>query len=127
MSWVTDKSVIDLIMVSLNYTSVALDEKTESEPFAPHKHFYYNLKKDGSEGLGLTSNAVAFMHNVSIECFYINDSVNTRDVNADNFDSVMVALIELGGFHGEVSNTFEDIDENHSKGTFKFIYGFETC
>ncbi len=127
MSWVTDKSVIDLIMVSLNYTSVAVDEGNEAEPHAPHKHFYYNLKKIGADGLGLTSNAVAFTHNVSIECFYINDQTTTRDMNADSFDTVMASLIELGGFHGEVENSFEDIDEDHSKGRFVFSYGFETC
>ena len=127
MSWVTDRVKIDTILTGLTYTQVAVSEQTEDEPFAPHKSFYYNLKKTGTDGLGLTSNAAAFCHKVMLEVFYINKTTVTRDTNADNFDSVMSGIIALPEFHGEISSDFEDIDEDHSKGTFNFLFGFESC
>jgi len=127
MSWVDDRLNILVVLNNLNYVSVGIDEQTEEEPFAPHKHFYYNLKKNGSEGLSLTSNSASFTHKIMLEVFYINNQDHTRDMNADSFDSVMTGIIALAQFHGEVDNSFEDIDEDHSKGTFNFLFGFETC
>lgn len=127
MSWTTDKATIDAVLLGLNYTSVAVSEQTEGQPFATHQHFYYNLKKNGADGLGLTNNAIAFMHKISVECFYVNNEDHDRDENAISFDSVMTGIVALAGFHGGVENSFEDIDEDHSKGVFSFVYGFENC
>jgi len=127
MSWVSDKAVIAAVLENLGYDEIAIDENTEDQPFAPHQNLTYKLKVTGAEGLGLTSNSAAYTNKVLLECYYINDDTDTRDANYDSFRSVFEGVIALAGFHGEINNDFEDIDELHCKGIIEFFYGLETC
>ncbi len=127
MSWKTDKSAIKAVLTNLGYTEIANDEDNETNPFAPHQHKYFKLKKVGYEGLGLTSNAGAFGHIVLLECYYINNDDNSLESNIDLFTSVVQGIVALAGFHGEINTEIEDINEHQVKGIFNFNYGFETC
>lgn len=127
MSWVDDRLNILVALNNLSYVEIAVDEQIEEQPFATHQHFYYNLKKIGSEGISLTSNSASFTHKVSLEIFYINNQSHTRDYNADSFDTAVSSIVSLAQFRGEIDNNFEDIDEDHGKGIFNFLFGFETC
>ena len=109
MSWTVRSAEIETLLSGLGYDPVADDEGTEDEPFMQHKDKTFNLKSNGLEGQGQTSNGVCATHKVEL----------------DLFNLATMIICKLADFHGEIKSEFTDLDELHQKGNFQFYYGIE--
>ena len=125
MSWTDRSAEIETLLSGLGYDPVADDEGTEDEPFMQHKDKTFNLKSNGLEGQGQTSNGVCATHKVELDLFYVDSDSSHRNANVDLFNLATMSICKLADFHGEIKSEFTDLDELHQKGIFQFYYGIE--
>ena len=90
-----------------------------------HKDKTFNLKSNGLEGQGQTSNGVCATHKVELDLFYVDSDSSHRNANVDLFNLATMSICKLADFHGEIKSDFTDLDELHQKGNFQFYYGIE--
>ena len=126
MSWATYKNTIDAVLTDNNYREVPENKMVENAA-SSHNHQSYSLKQIGtSDIIETTSNGFQYSHLVILEVRYKNINSSERHVNVDSYLSLFNAIAALSEYKGTISApTFEDIDEKHSKMSFKFLFGEE--
>ena len=126
MAWSTFESTLDGAFTG--YQKVPENKDMAQAPGTAY-HKFYTLKWMGMGMLtGHTSDNWSYAHKARIQVSYLNDSgmSDERDVNADLFVTLVIAISKLASFAGFVSDpSFEDKDNKVSIGTLEIFYGVD--
>lgn len=90
--------------------------------------FIYSLKGTGLGDLkSHIGSKISGYHEFELEIKYPNNSVSIRDTNYEEWINVVKGITALSGFNNFTNKpTFIDFDQDHSIGSFKFLFGEET-
>jgi hypothetical protein len=126
MAWSDFESTLDGAFTG--YQKVPESKDMAQAPGTAY-HKFYTLKWIG-QGMwtGHTADNWSYAHKVRIQVSYVNDSgmSDERDVNADLFVTLVIAISKLAPFAGFLSDSsFEDKDNKVSIGALEIYFGVD--
>ena len=127
MSWTTYKSTIEAVLTGSGLREIP-ENKTPEQVALSHNHNAFSLKFGGiGDNSTLTNKGMLTTHSALIEVRYKNINSDARDVNADNFYTLLTEFVSMANFLGFDEMTFEDLDNKHSIGKITFQVGVDGC
>jgi len=125
MSLTTDTDAIKVIVEGKLLKRVPKGLKIEKAP-STFNHNSYQLTFDGLYNPEAhISNDYIWSHSFTLEVKYVANTDDERVEIQENLITLIKALVADASFHGIIGNTipFVPIDDNHYKGTLKFLFG----
>ena len=88
----------------------------------------YSLKGTGLGDLkSHIGSKISGYHEFELEIKYPNNTVSIRDSNYEEFIAIIKIVVALTSFNNfSTKPAFIDFDQDHSIGSFKFLYGDES-